>query len=75
LDQIYGLTPLKIKLVLCPIFVNGTCIMKRLFVLIALLGLTVGVIAGCDNGGSGSQPPVSTNAPAAPSAPSTNAAK
>jgi hypothetical protein len=44
--------------------------MKRLFTLIALLGLTVGVFAGCNQGGSGSTTSTDTNTP--PAAASTN---
>ena len=44
--------------------------MKRLFTLIALLGLAVGVFAGCNQNGSDTTKSTDTNAP--PAAASTN---
>ncbi len=67
----------KFLLVLFAVLVNVTPIMKRLFTLIVLLGLTVGVLSGCNQGET--PKPADTNAapaaPTAPAAPGTNATK
>ncbi len=62
-------------LVLFGILVKVTHTMKRLYTLLALLGLVVGMVTGC-NPTSTETPGTTTNAPAAPpSAPGTNATK
>lgn len=59
-------------LVPTPILTEVTTAMKKLYCLIALLGL-VGALTGC-NEQSSTPPAPSTNAPAAPAAPATPAA-
>jgi hypothetical protein len=53
-------------LVLGRIMVKVNSTMKRLFTLLALLAVAVGVFAGCDQGGSTDTKSADTNAPAAP---------
>jgi hypothetical protein len=68
-------TDSNILLVLFADFVKATPTMKRLLTLVVLLGL-LGVFAGCNPSDSGTKAPdTGTNAPAAPAAPGTNAAK